>query len=524
MLNIDIRTVLYLLAVGNILSVLLLLAYYGNEKEKNYEFYLLGKIFQSMAWILINLRGEIPDLYSADVGNSLLFLGFSLEALGFVYIHNNKNTFYLYYQIFVVFAGSISFWFFAQTLTGRVAIASTVAFFIYSIVPINIFTIKKAGLLHKMIGLLFTVFCLILLVRAYTAFTSSIEFGVFSETIINPITFYTLYCSMFTCSLGQVFLLKQKSDYQLKMAATMDPLTGVFNRRAFNANAKSLLSLAVRNNSNVSILMLDLDNFKSINDKHGHSSGDLVLVSFAKAIKKIIRPHDVFGRLGGEEFCLTLICQEEDAIVIAERIRIITESQKVQAKEAITYTVSIGAYSAIPCSDDDLETMISKADDYLYQAKESGRNRVCAGPGSQQRVDNKHFLQLIWNKGYNSGETVIDRQHRALFEKANILISTFFSNASKMDVEKQVSSLIELTRDHFLYEENLLKTRGYPELSEHKKEHDELLAAAESLSGCFHNEEADFNDVLKYITQNLVSLHIIRSDTQFFPWLQRHSA
>lgn len=169
----------------------------------------------------------------------------------------------------------------------------------------------------------------------------------------------------------------KKAEAKLRELATTDSLTGISNRRHFMELAARELSLSMRNHRPVSLLMLDADRFKSINDAHGHDVGDLVLRSLTSVCKKTLRDVDVFGRLGGEEFAALLPeTNKEGAFYAAERIRRALEATHVEhAGGRLNYTVSIGVTTAKE-STPDVETLLKEADAALYLAKQKGRNRV----------------------------------------------------------------------------------------------------------------------------------------------------
>ncbi|MDV6345683.1 diguanylate cyclase [Nitrosomonas sp. Is37] len=170
-------------------------------------------------------------------------------------------------------------------------------------------------------------------------------------------------------------LLKGKLEQQ----ARQDYLTGLFNRRFFMEQGHAELVRAQRYGHALSVLMLDVDHFKKINDKHGHQTGDAVLKRLADVMRKILRTVDIIGRVGGEEFAVLL--PETDlqrATEVAERLREETAHAVVTSVTGmpLNFTVSIGVAS-LEGKDIDLNTLINQADRALYQAKESGRNRVC---------------------------------------------------------------------------------------------------------------------------------------------------
>lgn len=164
---------------------------------------------------------------------------------------------------------------------------------------------------------------------------------------------------------------------ELSDLSTMDQVTGVRNRRYFDDMLKKEFRRAFRNHSNISLIMLDLDHFKSVNDTHGHLAGDLCLKTIANAIYNIVkRPPDLVCRYGGEE--LAIILPETDlkgAMIIAERIRHQIESLQIKfSGETISVTASLGVSSFTPNSNKTPNLLIELADNALYQAKNEGRN------------------------------------------------------------------------------------------------------------------------------------------------------
>lgn len=156
-----------------------------------------------------------------------------------------------------------------------------------------------------------------------------------------------------------------------------DGLTKVFNRRYFEELGAREISLARRSRSPVSLLMLDLDHFKAINDQHGHTAGDGVLVEFAIRMKKNLRAEEIVGRYGGEEFLVLLSnTDSSQALEAAQRICLAaSESPVLTENQKIRFTVSIGVATSLN-GNRDLHSLIKSADKALYQAKEKGRNRV----------------------------------------------------------------------------------------------------------------------------------------------------
>lgn len=170
-------------------------------------------------------------------------------------------------------------------------------------------------------------------------------------------------------------LSKERSVRIHKNAASTDELTGLLNRRGFMAAARTIVERFEKKREPVTVLMFDLDHFKRINDRFGHTVGDHTLRLFAMIAGLNMRTSDVLGRLGGEEFVAILPGTVNDAAVPAERVRLAFQAAAVTvADQPIAATVSIGAASGPPGTD--IAALIAAADQALYKAKEAGRNRL----------------------------------------------------------------------------------------------------------------------------------------------------
>lgn len=160
---------------------------------------------------------------------------------------------------------------------------------------------------------------------------------------------------------------------KLKILATRDPLTGCFNRRAFFEISNLAFSNAKTHGQALSCVMFDLDHFKSINDRHGHAGGDLILKGVSNLVRSSLRKSDIFGRYGGEEFCIFLRDTDiENAAKMAERFRRMIETHDFGGIQA---SASFGV-SGIECGAKEVSELVDQADQQLYKAKNNGRNRV----------------------------------------------------------------------------------------------------------------------------------------------------
>lgn len=166
---------------------------------------------------------------------------------------------------------------------------------------------------------------------------------------------------------------RKELEKRLKLAATRDPLTGALNRAGIEPYLEASLAGFHRSNHPMSLMLLDIDYFKSINDTFGHDIGDSVLSQLVSILRQLLRKTDRLARWGGEEFLVLLPDTDRDgAMMIAEKLRQIVERATFEHRE--TLTVSLGVTTVKP--DDTIRTIVRRADDYLYQAKNEGRNRV----------------------------------------------------------------------------------------------------------------------------------------------------
>ncbi|MGE8103438.1 diguanylate cyclase domain-containing protein [Allorhizobium sp. NPDC080224] len=172
-----------------------------------------------------------------------------------------------------------------------------------------------------------------------------------------------------------LMLAKERDELRYRLASERDPLTNLANRRTFVTEAKAALS----QEGGTSLLLLDIDHFKTVNDSHGHATGDQVLIAFSRAIEQRMPKGCLFARLGGEEFaCLLPRIGVQQALALAEELRLTVAGMAMSPLSPLQVTVSIGVAEA-SASGEDLDMLLASADAALYRAKADGRNcvRLC---------------------------------------------------------------------------------------------------------------------------------------------------
>ena len=312
--------------------------------------------------------------------NNLLFLGWALEALAIISIRPRRQRFDIIYAFAALLSVPVNIAIYQLVSPNlRNGIASLVPLVLF-ILPALILSFEKgASVLQRVFGGLYLTYCVATGFRAVVALTSSNTFTLLTPGTSQTFAFLSLFWLMMFGAIGYLLLFKEKADQELLLAATIDPLTGILNRRSFFKNAEMSIVFAIRNNDPVALLTLDIDGFKCINDTFGHPIGDLVLRNFTDTALKFVRPYDVFGRIGGDEFVILLPkTSSTEALSVVKRIQTMVEDQRLKEKPQVQYTVSIGVCSKIPKTIDDLSKMVQTSDEALFGAKNNGRNRVIA--------------------------------------------------------------------------------------------------------------------------------------------------
>jgi len=232
-------------------------------------------------------------------------------------------------------------------------------------------------------GLAYTLLSL----SAITWVALTIDLQMQQETVVSMVLGLCIFSTLSFVYVRQSFSyadLIESKNQQLEFLASRDPLTGILNNRSYESRGDALLSLAHRSGEPLSLLYIDIDHFKTINDKYGHHIGDEVLVCMVKGVAKVIRESDVFARTGGEEFCILLPnTGMEGALALAEKVRLAIEGLECEVNQhSLKLTISIGVSFARP-EDRALLDLEKRADIALYRAKASGRNRVCSEADSE---------------------------------------------------------------------------------------------------------------------------------------------
>jgi len=312
----------------------------------------------------------------------------------------------------------------------------------------------------------------------------------------------------------------------LEQLARTDRLTSAWNRRQFEEALDGEIDRSIRYGHPISMMLLDIDHFKNVNDQYGHLVGDRVLRDVADCIREVMRKSDSLTRWGGEEFIvLTPNTGLSSARILAERICLNIAGHAFAGLGAVTVSIGVAEYTAPESRDD----WINRTDRKMYTAKAQGRNRVefdplrPAGSVIAEHIDGA-FVHLSWKDAFLSGNVEIDTQHRNLFQVSNELLDAVMSRRPADEVAESVTRLIDAIVEHFLDEEAILAKLGFSSLSAHAIEHTQLIVKGHELAKEFAEGTVSIGRLFQYLAYDVVTLHILGADREYFPLTQLSSS
>ena len=336
--------------------------------------------------IYASTSGLLGNILSPLCANAVILWGLGFGLIGAQMFYSRECSWWLFHFVWALGMVASGYYVIVDPdYSGRLAIFSILAFVLYSYQVVLIWGYGERHFSTVFFGLLMLFQSVVVLIRGVLAMThSSHDMGLFVNGPHQNLYLLTSHFMTLLLTVGFMTVATRRLQTILERRSTLDPLTQVLNRRGFTEMYAKEHALMRREQTVMTMLSIDLDYFKAINDCYGHSTGDRVLADVASVIAKALRASDHVARFGGEEFIVLLPATGlERAHHVAERIqtalrapRSETESEQSAAAAALPpYTVSIGIACQVS-PDEDLDNILLRADRALYCAKERGRDRI----------------------------------------------------------------------------------------------------------------------------------------------------
>jgi diguanylate cyclase (GGDEF)-like protein len=380
--NLDVRTMMFIMAGINLLFACLL-ALVGKHAgpARGPKQWALAELCFGIGLGMTAMLHAMPPPWMIGLIAALLALGIGLRFNGIQAFKGQRPRYWIPVALIALLAAQ-SLWFSVvrndpQTrivanwlVLGLANGACALALFVRVAQPLRT--------AYWLAGASFVVMSIIMILRSVSVAMQAPEaVGLFAPSSINPTVFLIANLAQASLSCSLVLMINYRLAGRLTALAATDSLTGLLNRRSLTEAAVRLSAYAQRNGRALSILIIDIDHFKRINDEHGHPAGDAVLCQLATLMQAAIRSEDYLARIGGEEFCILLpSTSEAEAAVLAERLRA-GFAQLPIAWEGVTMktTISIGIADSLSAGAD-LDGLMAAGDRALYRAKNAGRDRV----------------------------------------------------------------------------------------------------------------------------------------------------
>ncbi len=509
----------------SLISILMAFA----RKELSLKVYAVAFTSLAAAFVFLLGQGRIPVFFSIFLANCLVYCFHLFLALGVRMFFNTQvwwpRRFYVYTLSFLA-AIVISTWIVPSYPARAIMISLCV---ILCAIEIMIPLFQGAAGMPRFVTSTFNIFlglfCTAHMIRIGLLALNLFPRAFFMEA--NPVSTFTFIITIFFGVVWAGMLLMMdgvkmmaemtRTNDLLKNLALTDELTGAYNRHYLDQSITAEMDRQDRYREPLSMIMLDLDHFKRINDTRGHAAGDTVLAEAARRLRHTIRESDQLFRFGGEEFLVVAPhTDSQGAGILAEKLRLAISAHPYHGAGTVTASFGVAERRA----GENLGDWIRRSDLALYQAKNEGRNRVVTSELSRQSGT---LVKIEWKRDWESGNAEIDAEHRAILETGNNLLDMSISGAPVSRIEEELNHLMAHIQEHFEHEEALLRQIGWPEREEHCKIHRALLTDAEMLKGKFHRGELDAGAFFNFLVGKVLVEHLLLNDSRFFAYLKRHS-
>ncbi len=376
--SLDLRTIVLMTTItGAAMSIVLYSAYRSFPSGvRGLGSWAIGTSAIGVAALLYGLRDVLPDWVPMLCATSIMFWGVGFWMIGTQKFYSRRPAWSIFHLVWVIGMAAMAWWsFVTPSFVARATVFSFTVFIFYSLQAITILRHGERHFSTYFFGTLMSVQAAMVLTRAVVSLSyHESAVGMFDGNMFHAVYLATSSFMMTLLPVGFMTVATRRLQTLLEHSSNLDPLTGVLNRRGFATNYSSEKVRLSRSGQGMALMSIDLDHFKSVNDRFGHGVGDRVLMHAADKIGKALRATDHVARFGGEEFVVLLPeTTLERSLQIGARIQ--TMLRDANTIGLPTYTISIGIASQFS-PDEILEEVLSRADAALYRAKAAGRNRI----------------------------------------------------------------------------------------------------------------------------------------------------
>lgn len=495
---------------------------YRARKEKYLIFYFLPFLTLSITYSLLLFQESLPEWIGFILTNVLVLLSqvFVISGVRMLYSFKPISKMNIVYFILLII-GMYYYSYINFNLNARVIIVSSILSI--ALIEILILVRKNKNKVHKSINSIVNTISLISLSIWIFRIVYTLVFNLNNSFLIDQGTslgiFYfigmiiiSVWFSLYLAieSTQSVLVLEEK-NVELSNLALIDHLTNLANRNYLEYDINFLIASSNRNNTKLSLLMIDLDRFKLVNDTYGHLVGDDVLKKSAQILKESVRSSDRIYRWGGEEFVIVVPdTNNDEAKLLAEKICKNFRQAKFDVIGNITVSIGIASYDKT----EKYEDWFKRADLALYQAKQTGRNRWVAW------LDNEslpvHFSRFEWNSSFESGIRELDNDHKLLASYINNLHDLIVNQYPIDTIHQAIFDITEHIKQHFILEESIIMKRGYKDYLEHRSIHQRLLSEYEIMFKKAMNSDISLAALMSYLVEKILIDHIANEDSKFF--------
>jgi len=518
----DALTLNLVMVILSFVYFLMSIIIYRVRKEKYLLYYLMTFLSLTFTYILLFFQKNFPDWISFIFTNFLVLLSQLFVVIGVRVLYSLKpiaKRFFAYIVIAIIFLYYYTYINFS--LNARVVVVSLImAIILFDLIYISIINKKNVhksinhiilsiSLISSVVWLSRVVFTFNTIVRERYLVDQGFSTGIYY--IVAMITICIWFSLFIWIETTQSVIKLEEKNTELSKLALIDNLTKLANRHYFDHDIEFLIAITNRNKSKLSMLMVDLDRFKLVNDTYGHLVGDEVLIQSSQILRDSVRMSDRIYRWGGEEFVIIIPeTSNEQAGLVAEKICQNFRNAKFNVIGNITVSIGVASYD----KDEPLEDWFKRVDLALYQAKQTGRDRWVSWLDDEALP--QHFNRFVWTKDLESGNREIDQDHMLLASQVNKLHDLIINSYPIDTIYESIDTLTKHIREHFVREEAIILSKGFVNYMEHRSIHNRLLSEYEIILKKAMNGDISLAAFMSFLVEKVLINHINEDDKQFF--------